>query len=296
MRKFLLLLAISIIPTLLIWFPFFTRLKSFWQIPLPSETGMAAIVANYDGPLYLVVAKTFYDKAAIKQSFQFPLSTEYYAAHFPAFPFLTKIFSFGFGYPYALLLVTLAASVLAAYFFCKFARLYLNEKEALFLTLVFSIFPARWLIVKSVGSAEPLFVAAILASLYFFQRKKYLAAGFWGVLAQFTKPPAILLFAAYLMTTLTPLVKDAVLAHTKFKLGQLRKIWPILLIPLTLIAVFLIYQIRLGDFWAYFHSGDNINLFFPPFQIFNYAAPWVGTACWRKSSLSTFSEFWDCCV
>ncbi|MEJ2441385.1 MAG: hypothetical protein P8Y06_00460, partial [Patescibacteria group bacterium] len=26
-----------------------------------------------------------------------------------------------------------------------------------------------------------------------------------------------------------------------------------------------------------FHSGDNIHLFFPPFQIFNYSAPWVGT-------------------
>lgn len=33
----------------------------------------------------------------------------------------------------------------------------------------------------------------------------------------------------------------------------------------------------MGDFWAYFRSGDNIHLFFPPFQIFNYSAPWVGT-------------------
>src|SRR6185369_13326461 len=32
-----------------------------------------------------------------------------------------------------------------------------------------------------------------------------------------------------------------------------------------------------GDFFAYFHSGDNIHLMFPPFQIFNYSAPWVGT-------------------
>jgi hypothetical protein len=33
----------------------------------------------------------------------------------------------------------------------------------------------------------------------------------------------------------------------------------------------------MGNFFAYFQSGDNIHLFFPPFQIFNYSQPWVGT-------------------
>ena len=58
---------------------------------------------------------------------------------------------------------------------------------------------------------------------------------------------------------------------------NLRKIYPILLIPLSLLIVFVFYKIVQGDFWAYFHSGDNIHLEFPPFQIFNYSAPWVGT-------------------
>ena len=31
-----------------------------------------------------------------------------------------------------------------------------------------------------------------------------------------------------------------------------------------------------GDFWAYFHSGDNIHLTFPPFQVFNKHQFWVG--------------------
>ena len=42
-------------------------------------------------------------------------------------------------------------------------------------------------------------------------------------------------------------------------------------------VVFTIYAVRYGDFFTYFKSGDNIHLFFPPFQIFNYSAPWVGT-------------------
>jgi len=41
--------------------------------------------------------------------------------------------------------------------------------------------------------------------------------------------------------------------------------------------VFTIYGFTYGDFFTYFKSGDNIHLFFPPFQIFNFSAPWVGT-------------------
>ena len=51
----------------------------------------------------------------------------------------------------------------------------------------------------------------------------------------------------------------------------------LLLIPLSLLGVFAVFKLTLGNFFAYFNSGDNIHLFFPPFQIFNYAAPWVGT-------------------
>jgi hypothetical protein len=41
--------------------------------------------------------------------------------------------------------------------------------------------------------------------------------------------------------------------------------------------VFILYKNTYNDFLAYFHSGDNIHLFFPPFQIFNFSQPWVGT-------------------
>jgi len=277
LKRLILLLAISFLPTLLIWLPFFLRLKSFWGIPLP-QNGMATIVANYDGPLFLVVAKTFYNPELIKQNYQFPLPTEYYASHFPLMPTLVRAFSFFLGFPYAMLFVTLASSFLAVYFFYKFISQYQNSKNSLFLTFIFSIFPARWLIVRSVGSAEPLFIAAIIASIYYFQKNKYLSAGIWGALAQLTKSPAILLFVAYIAAYLTPNIKGIISAQKKFKyVFNLREIWPIFLIPVSLFGVFIFYKIQLNDFFAYFHSGDNIHLFFPPFSIFNYSSPWVGT-------------------
>lgn len=256
-RKYLILIALTLLPVFLVWLPFFTRLKEFWNIPLPGH-GMETIVANYDGPLYLIVAKTFYNKEAIKANYQFPLPAEYYTAHFPLFPALIRAFSLITNYPYAMLAVTLISSFLALYFFAKLTG-------NLFLAFVFSIFPARWLIVRSVGSADPLFVAAVLASLYFFKNKKYLWAGIWGAIAQATKSPGILLFISYLAYFIW---------SKKF---ELKKFLPLFLIPVSLLFVFTVYYLTTGNFFAYFKSGDNIHLFFPPFQIFNYSAPWVGT-------------------
>src|SRR5258708_26198010 len=269
---------LTLIPTLILWAFFYFKVPQVNSIPLPTQ-GMATIVANYDGPLYLVVAKTLYDNNAIKTNFQFPLPVEYYAAHFPLFPVLIR----GLGlitknFPYAMLAVTILSSFLALFFFHKLIRQFAGESHALFLTAVFAIFPARWLIVRSIGSPEPLFIASIIASIYYFDKRKYWLAGVWGAVATLTKSPGILLFLAYIIASVLPQLKS--LATKKFTLWiralDLKK-YPIILIPLALLAVFGIYNLQFHNFFAYFNSGDNIHLMFPPFQIFNYSAPWVGT-------------------
>jgi len=276
--KFLIITCFSIIPVLLIWLPFLLKLESFWGIPLP-QTGLATIASNYDGPLYIVVAKTFYNSQKIMENYSFTLPVEYYAAHFPLYPFLIYLFSFFTNSPYAMLFVTQISSIFALWYFYLLANKILkNENKALFLTFIFSIFPARWLIVRSVGSPEPLFVGLILASLFYFLKKNYLLAGIFGGLAQFTKSPAILLFFAYALylisTHISAIGNKKVIDWIKeFEI----KTAFILFIPLSLIGLFYIYFLTMNDFFAYFNSGDNIHLFFPPFQIFNYSAPWVNT-------------------
>lgn len=258
MKNLVKLVLITLLPTILIWTPFLLRLNSFWGIPLP-KNGMATIVANYDGPLYITIAKSLYQSEIIKANFQFPLPTEYYFAHFPLFPLLIKLVGGLLNFPYAMLLVTVFSSFLAIYFFYKLSG------DNLYLTFIFSILPARWLIVRSIGSPEPLFIAGILASIYYFKNEKYLWAGIWGAIAQLTKSPAILLFIAYMVYMIWQ------------KKYEFKKYIPFLLIPASLVCVFIFYYFVTGDIFAYFNSGDNIHLFFPPFQIFNSSAPWVGT-------------------
>ena len=278
-KRLFLVFLLSLVPTLLIWIPFLAKLKSFWGIPLPQD-GMAVVVANYDGPLFLVVAKTLYNLEQIGLNYSFPLPLEYYAAHFPLFPLLIRLFSFILGYPYAMLLVTLVSSFLALYFFNRLIRRYVKAGAALWLTAVFAVLPARWLIVRSVGSAEPLFVASIIASMYYFQREKYWRAGIWGMVAAATKSPGILLFVSYFLYLIVPQARRLIFSPvaTWLKLTKINRAYPIFLIPLSVLAVFVFYQFTFNDFLAYFHSGDNIHLFLLPFSIFNFSSPWVGTA------------------
>lgn len=279
-RDFALLALGSIVTTLLLWSPFFLRLESIWGITLPRD-GMATVVANYDGPNYLVIAKTFYDPELIKNNFNFPLEPIYYASHYPLYPIFIKaigsVMPF-LGYPYAMILVTILTSISAVWIFYLLLGTFGLQKNRLWLSLVFTLLPARWLVVRSVGSPEPLFLTLLMASVYFAARNNWWLAGSLGALAQLTKPPGILLFIAYLLYLVIPHWSELAKINALTWARRLQwRAYPILLIPITLVGLFVFYGVRYQDYLAYFNSGDNIHLKFPPFQAFNPGEPWVGT-------------------
>jgi Gpi18-like mannosyltransferase len=161
-------------------------------------------------------------------------------------------------------LLSTIALVLFFYFLLKKFKL---TKSPLILASLLLFLP-RFLVVRSAGSPESLFMLLILLSLYFFEKEKYLLAGLLGGLATMTKSPGILLLGGYGLVFLEKWLKER----------KIRWEWlGILLIPLGLLAVFGIYAIQYKDFFAYFHSGDNIHLVFP-YSVFNFQKNWVGTA------------------
>lgn len=259
-----LLMGLVFLSTVLLWLPFLLKTGSLigWGIGFPH--GMETLFANFDGPNYLIVAKSWYDKAFIGKTFSIPLPLEYYPAHLPLYPFLVSIFDLVMPGTWAMLIVTLIGSLLMYVMFYIYVKEAVNEKAAKWLSLAFLILPARLLAVRSIGSPEPWFIFFILASIYFFRKEKYLLAGVIGALAQLTKSPGILLFAGYGVYFLLDVIsKKKIEAKTWFKAI------PLLLIPLVVLPLFWFYKIRTGDFFAYFNSGDNFHLFFPPFSIFS---------------------------
>src|SRR3989339_239646 len=279
--KKLILAAVVVMSTIFVWLPFLLKLDlPFWNLDF--SEGSKILWQNYDGPNYLVVAKTWYDKVKILNTFSSPLPAEYYPAHFPLYPALISILDVFMRGPWAMIFVTLTGSILAFLAFFRLLTEFHLSDNPKWLTLVFLFLPARWMAVRAIGSPEPWFIFFILMSLIYFKKGKYLAAGVFGALAQITKSPAILLFGAYGLMFLAEWWKNK-------KLNL--KMWPLLLQVAAIPLLFWFYKWRTGDFWAYFHSGDNIHLFWPPFSIFSpLGETWVGSF-WLEDVIWTWLIF-----
>lgn len=245
--------------------PFLLKSSSFFGLKI-QKSGFDYVYRNYDGPLYVTAAKNFYSG-----------TSKYYAAHLPLYPALIKggrelldmagLNDDKLGYLKSMVSVNVLATAVLACLFYFILRKFKLTANPFILTGVLLFLP-RFLVVRSVGAPESLFMALTLASLYFFEKDKYILAGLFGGLAVMTKSPGILLFGAYSLA----------IAEKLYRIKKIDYNWSgILLIPLGLLAVFLIYWFRMGDFLAYFHSGDNIHLVFP-FSVFDFQKPWIGTA------------------
>ncbi len=275
--------GLAIFLTFLIWLPHILALPSFWGLNF--SNGFNTIYRNFDGLEYIIIAKTFYNIQAIAALPQ-DLPAQYFASHFPGYSIAIATFAPILGYLKSMLFASVLftiLSIVAFYFLIKDFKL---SSQPLFLSLLFLILPARWLIVHSVGSSEPMFIFFTTAAIYFMmkfeQAQKFFyifAFGIFGFLSQITRPPAALLFIAMSLFLLW-----------KHKFSIIRTITtslPLLFIPAALSLIFFLYSFTYQDFWAYFHSGDNIHLTFPPFQVFNKYQYWVGDI-WLEDIILTF--------
>lgn len=270
------LLLVVLTSTILAWLPFMVKGE------------FSTIYKHFDGPLYIIPAKTGYDPETFKQIDReptLPHNPLYYSAHLPLYPLTIHVGAYVVGYLKSMVGVTLISTILLAWFFYFMLKKLSLTKHPLLLTSLFLFLP-RFLVVRSVGSPEPLFLLFIVSSLYFFERKNYLYAGLLGGLATMTKTPGILLFPAYVLV----LVESFVIRPGRIQSKIFNLKWLFLLfIPLGLLIVFGIYYMQYNDFFAYFHSGDNIHLLFP-FSVFNSSSPWVGTA-WLEDILFYFALY-----
>jgi uncharacterized membrane protein YqaE (UPF0057 family) len=307
-RDLSILVAATILLTLLMWLPHLLALPNFFNLDF--SNGFLTVYRNYDGLEYVTIAKSWYQPEFIT-NLPVAQSPSYFAAHFPGYALFVGIFAIFLGYLKSMLFTTLLFTVLSACMFYQFVREFRLTSNPLILSLLFLVLPARWLIVHSVGSSEPTFIFFILLALYCFWKFELTArwrwihfAGLAGLFAQLTRPPGILLFIAICIYIIWKIInrlptvipirtrRMEMIHHRLFSLLGIKhkdsfsfpstiaesifSYHPLLLIPLGLLLMFIIFSINLHDFWAYFHSGDNIHLSFPPFQVFNRNGFWVG--------------------
>lgn len=271
-QPYILITLTTIISTIVLWLPFILKLN---------KLNFEYIYKHFDGLLYIIPAKTLYevkkiDIPGIGFILTLPLSAGYFAAHLPLYPLMIRIFAVFFGYLKSMIGVNILFTVVLSMFFYYLVKQYKITPKPLLLTAIFLFLP-RFLIVRSVGAPESLFMFLILASLYFFEKEKFFYAGILGGLATITKIPGILLFVSYILVFIESYIKKR-----KFEISWLY----IFIIPFCLGLVFSFYLWRYGDFFAFFHSGASVPM--PaPFSVFNSQAKWVGTV-WLEDVLFYF--------
>jgi Gpi18-like mannosyltransferase len=276
-KHLFLLLGITLFSTLLFWGAFYFHIPS--KIGM-GDVSMETIWANYDGPNYLAIAKCGYNRDCLRQNFALPMPLEYYPAHFPGFPALIYIFdNLGLSGPNAMLAVTLLSSLFLTIISYLFFNLFFSNNKSFILSFILLFFPARLFILRQIGSPEPLFLASILASIYFFKNKKYFISALFVALTQSLKSPGIILFIAFGLHWLLTFIKTKQLNFAKYA-------W-YLLTPILIFGIFNLYYLQTGDFWAYFHSGDNIHLSFIPYSVFMSHNVWIDTV-WLEDVIYIF--------
>jgi len=106
--------------TLLLWLPFLLKWSAIGHLKFPHPLSMYDLYKHWDGILYVVVAKTFYnirDSVLLARPLGLPIP--YFAAHLPLYPLLIKLLS-PLGYLRGMLLIPVGFAILYATFFYKF--------------------------------------------------------------------------------------------------------------------------------------------------------------------------------
>lgn len=253
-----------------------------------TKTGLDNIYKSWDGPSYVVTAISLYDPAVayhnnIIQSPDIKPTFTFLPAHFPLYPLLIRLFS-PLGYFRAAVGLSLLFSLLGYFVFYALAQA-LGVRHPLWLTLPMLLFPPRRFIIAHVGSSEPIFIFFVLLAILFFVRRRLPLSAAMAALAQLTRPQGALLGLGFLLVAACELYKTRDLSRT------LRDFYPYLLIPLSLLLVFVFYYFRTGDFWAFFKAIAIFHHFRPElFPAFKFPAENIETF-WQEISVVDYTLY-----
>jgi len=225
--------------------------------------GMGYVYRNWDGPGYLIVAKTLYDPSLIDKINPFPfLAATHYAFQFTGYPLVIRLFSF-MGWNESMIFSSQLFALLYSVALYVLIKEVNPKANALVVAILSIFFTPRWFIVSHVGSTEPQMMFFITLFMILFHRKKYFWAGLSMGLAQLTKPQGIVFFAGIGLYYLYSVFVARKMSITR----GLKESAPYLFIPLALVAVFTVYYFQFGSFWIFLKNEAFPTMQLPPLKV-----------------------------
>lgn len=216
---------------------------------VPFLSSMATVYRFWDGPNYLTVARTLWDIRPDNPLLAYVYHPSFFASYLPAYPLLVRALS-AIGYQPALLLASVISTVVAVLLFYRLARDVWELSSPGFLSLVFLFLPPRWLLYRSTGATEALYMAFTLASIFFFEKARVGRASVTAGLAALTRISGLMIAPAYALLLL--------------RQRRYRCLPWLTLIPAGVFLFFLFCAVRFGDFFAYFSPhGEKLQALVP---------------------------------
>ena len=157
-RHLVLAALLGLAAQLLVWLPFAGR---------PD-----VLVRHFDGPNYLVVAKTLYRPTAVNPMPGYIGNPSYFAVHLPAYPLAVRALVPLAGWPNALLLATALFGMASAVAFVLWISDAAPDVPWLPLLLVFLLLPPRSFLYRALGATEAPMAFFVLIALWARGREK----------------------------------------------------------------------------------------------------------------------------
>jgi hypothetical protein len=181
-------IGLSLAVLFVVWAPYLSRID--------------LLMRHFDGPNYLVVAKTFYRVTGEDPLPGYIADPRYFAVHLPGFPLLLRGAAILFGWQTGFLVAVALGAVASAAAFNIYAARALPSVKVPVALLAFLLLPARHTLYRSLGSTEDLMAFAVFAALAALDRGLVGWAYAAAALATVTRINGLLLVAVVALTVL----------------------------------------------------------------------------------------------
>lgn len=241
---------------------------SWGILVVPLREDLSVLYRYWDGPMYVMVAKTLYRipvENPITEVYTWP--PKVFAPFLLAYPLAIRAVAPLLGYAWGMITLTVLTSAVAvALFYWVLVDLELTD-HPLALSIWFLFVPYRWLVYRSVGATEPLFLVFTILSLHMFVRRRYAWSFAAAALACVTRIQGVLLVPTFLLLVFFD--------RQHSPLRGLLLLCGVAAIPSLLIGNLWVHARVYGDPLAYL-SVNNEMVHFSPF--------------WRLLDLASFSN------
>ncbi|MEI7555668.1 hypothetical protein [Candidatus Chlorohelix sp.] len=245
-----------------------------YSVPLVTNGGWAELARYWDGPGYLLAAKTFYDPhdSMLALPGFSKYSNIYWSAHFPGYVLLIRALSPLFGYIAPMFIINYVATIIFGVTLYRLLKDFGYSTKPLWLSVLFLFLPLRWLLYHSVGASEGMALMFIVLSFYAFKKRQWWWAGLWGAGLVVTRANGIFMLGGYGLYLLWEARIGLKMAQPKPVLARIsgfivainwRAVAGLSLMPLALVAVFSLYASRYGDFFAYIKIPEDVKHVYP---------------------------------